>query len=168
MPHGSVGFGLKAHTGRVMKTGNYQLDQWLLGSIAGERELGLYSVAVAWSEALFYLPEALAMVLRPDAVRATPQEAGRQTAIVFRVAILLTAPTGARPRHCRPVPVCHTPRRRFFRGSIDQLRVLVPGAFGMVALKLLAEHADGTTQTDACECCDRRWHSWLRSHSTCF
>lgn len=54
-----VGFGIKAHAGRVMKTGNYRLDQWILGSIAGSRELGLYSVAVAWTEALFFLPEAL-------------------------------------------------------------------------------------------------------------
>jgi O-antigen/teichoic acid export membrane protein len=133
----SVGFGLKAHTGRVMKTGNYRLDQWLLGSIGGQRELGLYSVAVAWSEALFYLPEALAMVLRPDAVRATPREAGRQTAIVFRIAILLTAPLALALVIAAPF-LCVTLLGDEFHGSIDQLRVLVPGAFGMVALKLLA------------------------------
>ena len=46
----SFAFGLRAHAGRVMKTGNYRLDQWLLGSIAGTRELGLYSVAVAWAK----------------------------------------------------------------------------------------------------------------------
>jgi O-antigen/teichoic acid export membrane protein len=133
----SVGFGLQAHTGRVMKAGNYRLDQWLLGSISGPRELGLYSVAVAWSEALFYLPEALAMVLRPDAVRATPREAGRQTAIVFRIAILLTVPLALGLIIAAPF-LCVTLLGDEFSGSVDQLRVLVPGAFGMVALKLLA------------------------------
>src|SRR5205085_6793717 len=58
-------FGLKAHAGRTLLVGNYRLDQWLVGSIAGARELGLYSVAVAWSEGVFYLPNALVMVQRP-------------------------------------------------------------------------------------------------------
>ena len=78
-------FGILAHPGRVLKTGNYRLDQWLLGSIAGPHELGLYSVAVAWSEAVFYLPEALMMVIRPDVVRASPSESARRTAAVFRL-----------------------------------------------------------------------------------
>jgi O-antigen/teichoic acid export membrane protein len=133
----SIGFGVRAHVGRVMKAGNYRLDQWLLGSIAGPRELGLYSVAVAWSEALFYLPEALAMVLRPDVVRAGPSEAGRRSAIVFRTAILLTVPLALGLVVVAPF-LCVTLLGDEFEGSIAPLRLLVPGAFGMVALKLLA------------------------------
>lgn len=133
----SVGFGLKAHAGRVMKTGNYRLDQWLLGSIAGSRELGLYSVAVAWTEALFFLPEALSAVLRPDVVRAEKREAGMRTAFVFRIAILLTVPAVAILVIAAPV-LCVTVFGDEFRSSIDDLRVLAPGAFGIVALKLLA------------------------------
>jgi O-antigen/teichoic acid export membrane protein len=133
----SIGFGIKAHTGRVMKAGNYRLDQWLLGAIAGPRELGLYSVAVAWSEALFYLPEALAMVLRPDAVRATPREAGRQAAVVFRIAIIVTIPLALAMIVLAPF-LCVTILGDEFQDSIVQLRVLVPGALGMVALKVLA------------------------------
>ena len=133
----SVGFGIQAHTGRVMKTGNYRLDQWLLGAMAGPRDLGLYSVAVAWSEALFYLPEALGMVLRPDAVRATPREAARQTALAFRIAILATIPIGLVMIIAAPF-LCVTLLGDEFHGSIVQLRVLVPGALGMVSMKLLA------------------------------
>jgi O-antigen/teichoic acid export membrane protein len=133
----SIGFGVQAHAGRMMKAGNYRLDQWLLGAIAGPRELGLYSVAVAWSEALFYLPEALGMVLRPDAVRASPREAARRTAAVFRLAILATVPIGLVMILAAPV-LCVTLLGDEFDGSVAQLRVLVPGALGMVALKLLA------------------------------
>jgi O-antigen/teichoic acid export membrane protein len=132
-----VGFGVKAHAGRVMKTGNYRLDQWLLGAMAGSRELGLYSVAVAWSEALFYLPEALGMVMRPDVVRASPNEALRRSTRVFRIAILLTIPLVAALILAAPI-LCVTVFGDRFRGSIDDLRLLAPGAFGMVALKLLA------------------------------
>jgi O-antigen/teichoic acid export membrane protein len=130
-------FGAQAHTGRVMKTGNYRLDQWLLGSIAGPRELGLYSVAVAWSEALFFLPEALGLVLRPDFVRSSRAEAATRGAAAFRVAIIVTVPLVLILVVAAPF-LCVTMFGDEFRGSIADLRVLALGAFGMIALKLLA------------------------------
>lgn len=131
----TLAFGIRAHGGRVMKTSNYRLDQWLLGSIAGSRELGLYSVAVAWAEALFYLPEALGMVMRPDVARASATEAGRRVAVVFRVAVSITAPVALGLVLAAPV-LCVTVFGDEFRGSIDDLRMLAPGAFGIIALKL--------------------------------
>jgi O-antigen/teichoic acid export membrane protein len=133
----SVGFGLKAHAGRIMKTGNYRLDQWLLGSIAGSRELGVYTVAVAWTEALFFLPEALTAVLRPDIVRAERRAAGARTAFVFRIAVLLTAPAVLLLVIAAPI-LCVTIFGDEFEASVNDLRVLAPGAFGIVALKVLA------------------------------
>jgi O-antigen/teichoic acid export membrane protein len=131
----ALGFGAKAHAGRVMQLGNYRLDQWILGAIAGPRELGLYSVAVAWAEALWYLPTALSYVQRPDLVRATRREAARLTAAVFRAAVLVTAISGLVMVAAAPL-LCVSVFGSDFRGSIDDLRVLVWGAFGMVALKL--------------------------------
>jgi len=137
LARGALGFGLKAHAGRIMKTGNYRLDQWILGSVAGPRELGLYSVAVAWAEALFFLPEALAAVLRPDLVRASAADAGRRTAAVFRVAVLLSLPVVAVFIVAAPV-LCVVAFGDEFVGSVDDLRILAPGAFGIVAMKVLA------------------------------
>jgi O-antigen/teichoic acid export membrane protein len=131
----ALGFGTKAHAGRVMQLGNYRLDQWILGAIAGPRELGLYSVAVAWAEALWYLPTALSYVQRPDLVRAARREAARLTARVFRAAVLVTAISALVMVAAAPV-LCVGVFGEDFRGSIDDLRVLVWGAFGMVALKL--------------------------------
>ena len=133
----SLGFGLKAHLGRLMKTGNYRLDQWILGSISGSRELGLYSVAVAWSEALFFLPDALVMVMRPDLVRASAREAGSRGAVLLRTALVITAPLVLVLVIAAPI-LCVTVFGEEFRGAIDDLRLLAPGAFGMVALKLLS------------------------------
>ena len=133
----AIGFGLQAHAGRIMKTGNYRMDQWLLGAIAGPTQLGLYSVAVAWAEALFYLPEALASVLRPDVVRSSRGEAGRRTAQVFRVALLLTLPFVIGFMLAAPI-LCVWFFGKDFAGSTDMLRVLAPGAFGIVAMKVLA------------------------------
>jgi O-antigen/teichoic acid export membrane protein len=133
----SVAFGAKAHVGRVMQLGNYRLDQVLLGAIAGPRELGLYSVAVAWAEALWFLPTALSYVQRPDLVRAVrPADAAAHAARAFRATALVTA-VGALVMVAAAPFLCTTLFGAEFEGSIDDLRVLVAGAFGMVALKLL-------------------------------
>ena len=132
----SLGFGLRAYVGRVMQLGNYRLDQWLLGAISGPTQLGLYSVAVAWAEALWYLPTALAAVQRPDLVRSDPRTAGERAARVFRGSILVTAVSGILMIALAPF-LCTVVFGEPFRDSVGQLRVLVLGAFGMVAAKLL-------------------------------
>jgi O-antigen/teichoic acid export membrane protein len=119
-----------------MQLGNYRLDQILIGSIAGPRELGLYSVAVAWAEALWFLPTALAAVQRPDLVRARSAiDAARRAARAFRATALVTIVSGAAMVLVAPF-LCSTVFGAEFSGSVDDLRVLVAGAFGMVALKL--------------------------------
>jgi O-antigen/teichoic acid export membrane protein len=119
-----------------MMLGNYRLDQWLLGAIAGPRELGLYSVAVAWAEALWHLPTALAAVQRPTIVRSGLREAAAMATRVFRGAMLVTAVSAGVVIVAAPI-LCVTFFGEEFRGSVDDLRVLALGAFGMVALKLL-------------------------------
>jgi O-antigen/teichoic acid export membrane protein len=132
----SLAFGARTHLGRVMTMGNYRLDQWFVGAISGSRELGLYSVAVAWAEALFYLPTALGMVQRPDLVRASRSDAGAQAARVFRATLLLTVLLALGLVVAAQI-LCVTVFGEEFRGSIADLRILAFGAFGIVALKLL-------------------------------
>src|ERR671936_1151488 len=132
----ALGFGLRTHFGRLMMFGNYRADQWFVGSMAGSRELGLYSIAVAWSEVLFYLPSAFVIVQRPYLVRAGSRDAALRAARVFRAGILLTALLAVAVIATAPV-LCVTVFGSGFRGSIDDLRVLALGAFGIVAVKQL-------------------------------
>jgi O-antigen/teichoic acid export membrane protein len=129
----TLSFGLKTHAGRVMLLGNWRLDQWLLGAISGARELGLYSVAVAWAEALWYLPTALKFVQRPDLVRARPREAARKAAAGFRLVITVTAVLAVATVAAAPL-LCVTFFGSEFRGSITELRLLAAGSAGVVAL----------------------------------
>ena len=131
-----LSFGMRAHLGRAMLVGNYRMDQWILGSLAGPRALGTYSVAVAWSEALFFLPTALSAVLRPDLVRAGESAAREQAAAVFRYAVLLTIPVAAGLIILAPV-LCVSAFGPEFGPSVTQLRILAVGAPGIVALKIL-------------------------------
>jgi len=129
-------FGLRAHPGRLMMAGNYRLDQWLVGAIAGSRELGLYSIAVSVSEILFYLPTALTIAQRPYLVRAGQDEAGRRAARVFRAGTVLTAACAVGLVAVAPV-LLPAVFGEDFSGSVDDLQILAAGAFGILALKLL-------------------------------
>jgi O-antigen/teichoic acid export membrane protein len=131
-----VGFGLKAHGARVLGWGNYRIDQLLVGTIAGSRELGLYSYAVTWSETLFYLPQTLVAVQRPDLVRAEPRRAASQAARGFRAALLLSLAPAIGLVVLAPF-LCTTLIGRDFAGSVDDLRVLVAGIVGILGLQLL-------------------------------
>jgi O-antigen/teichoic acid export membrane protein len=132
----SLAFGVKAHAGRVLTLGNYRIDQWILGAVAGSRELGHYSVAVVWAEVLFYLPTALTLVQRPDLVRAERGEAARLAALGVRAALLVTLVGAALIVLLAPVLVVVAFGDEF-RPAVDDLRVLAPGAVGIVLLKLL-------------------------------
>jgi O-antigen/teichoic acid export membrane protein len=132
----SIGFGMKAHGARVLGWGNYRVDQLFVGTIAGSSELGLYSYAVTWAETLFYLPQTLVTVQRPDLVRATRDAAATLAATIYRVAVLLSLPLAIGLVVLAPF-LCTTLAGEDFRGSIDDLRVLVFGTFGVLALQLL-------------------------------
>jgi O-antigen/teichoic acid export membrane protein len=132
----AASFGSKAHVGRLMEVGNYRGDQWMLGAMVGPRELGLYSIAVAWAELLFYLPGVLVLVQRPDLVRATPSEAVGRALRVCRVGFVLSGAAAVVMLMVAPF-LCAGIFGERFHGSIDDLRVLSLGAFGIVAFELL-------------------------------
>ena len=131
-----VTFGIKAHGSRVLMWGNYRLDQWFVGAIAGARELGLYSVAVAWAEGLFLLPQALSAAQRPDLVRVNRKAAGAQASTAFRILTLMTIPLVLVTLLMAPL-LCVGVFGVGFRGAIGDLRILAIGAFGIISLKVL-------------------------------
>lgn len=131
-----VGFGVKANVGHMGMAGTYRLDQWVLGSIAGARPLGLYSVAVAWAEALFFLPEAVAMVQRPELVRGGRELVSRRATAGLRTTLALTLASSAVVIAAAPL-LCTVVFGKGFAGSVDDLRILALGATGVCAIKQL-------------------------------
>ena len=131
-----LAFGLKAHLGRAMLFGNYRADQWILGVMSSSKELGLYSVAVAWSEVLFFLPTTLVAVQRPDLVRASPEEARERA--TWSCAARWRSPSPA-PSGSWSSPRSSAPRSsaRASRGRLRCCGVLALGSFGIATLKLL-------------------------------
>ena len=132
----TVVFGVKSHAGRVMTLANYRLDQWILAPLSGTREVGLYSVAVAWSEALLFLPTALAAVQRPDLARESEESAAGQAVAVLRACIVVTLPLAIVMVAAAPF-LCVAVFGEAFSGSVGDLRVLAFSGFGVIVLKLL-------------------------------
>lgn len=135
LARGSLRFGVKAHLGRTLSWSSYRLDQWLVGVLGTDRMLGLYSVAVAWSEVLFLVPQVLQTIVRPDLVRAERDGAQRQAALVMRFGVLFTIPAALGVVLLAPF-LCVTVLGSDFRGAITPLRFLTVGSLGVLALKV--------------------------------
>lgn len=130
-------FGAKAHVGRSLSTGCYKADQWFIGAAVGSHELGLYSVARAWSELLFYLPGVITSLQRPDLVRADRAQAADIAMRVFRRAAILGIGAAVLLAAAAPM-LCVSAFGEEFRGSVAELRVLALAAPGIVAIELLS------------------------------
>jgi len=129
-------FGIKAYIGRVLLLGNYRMDTWLLGGIAGPTQVGQYSIAVAWMEMLFFLPTAVTLAQRPDLVRSSPASAAHNAALAARGTILITIGLAIAMFVFAPF-LCVTVFGEEFRDSVVMMRILILGAFGIVVLKVL-------------------------------
>lgn len=131
-----IAFGSKAHLGGVMNTGSYRLDYWILGSIGGPTQVGIYSVAASWFEALFLAPQSLSVVMRPRLVAAEREEAAAAAAQAVRVAAIVTVVAGGAMYFAAPF-LCEGVFGAEFAASTTLLRILIPGAIGICLLKLL-------------------------------
>lgn len=88
----AVRFGLPLGAGELVTLASFRLDLVLVAAFVAPREVGLYAVAVALSELLLVVPDAVALVLLPHACR----HSGRTgTARLVAAASAATAVAGA-------------------------------------------------------------------------
>jgi O-antigen/teichoic acid export membrane protein len=130
-----LGFGLRSHVGGVMLTGTYRLDTWMLASYGSASDIGTYSVAIAWFDAMVHLSRAVSVTFRPDLLRASTADAGRQAARIFRVCAVLVLIIVGGTLLAAPF-LCVTIFGPEFTDSVLDLRVLAFGAFGLMALNI--------------------------------
>ncbi|MBJ7347638.1 MAG: polysaccharide biosynthesis C-terminal domain-containing protein, partial [Thermoleophilaceae bacterium] len=99
--------------------------------------LGIYSVAVALAETMFYLPEVASQIQRPDLLRAEKQNAAADAAFGLRITLIATIASGIALIALAPLLVNGLFGSEF-SDATAQLRVLVPGAIGVATVKLLS------------------------------
>ncbi len=128
-------FGLRSHLGGVLMAGTYRVDNWLLGVLGSARDVGTYSVAVAWFDAMLHLSRAVSLTFRPDLLRASTEDAGRQAARIFRICAVLVLILMGGTVLAAPM-LCVTVFGPEFQDSVLDLRILAAGALGVMALNI--------------------------------
>lgn len=84
----SIKFGLQSHAGTIFYLLGWRLDFLLCNIYLDTRAVGFYSVAVLLGEALWFVPQTLAVVLLPEVSRQKQPQAVQLTSQVCRVTLI--------------------------------------------------------------------------------
>jgi O-antigen/teichoic acid export membrane protein len=85
-----AGFGLRAQLSTVLQFLSYRLDLFILNATAGLAAAGIYSVATLLAEAVWYIPNAIGLVLAPRVAAGVEGEDDDSTAAICRATVLVS------------------------------------------------------------------------------
>ena len=86
----TIGYGLRSQIGNVLQTFNLRIDMLFAGAFLGATDVGVYSVAVAAAEVLWFLPTAVGSVLFPTLAQRRTDGSRDVAARACRRAVLMT------------------------------------------------------------------------------
>jgi O-antigen/teichoic acid export membrane protein len=136
-----LSFGGRAVVGTLAERLLFRADAFIINAIVGVRATGIYSVTSGIAETLWYVPNALGVVMFSRAVDPTA-DAGRTAAILTRttlaLSIVLAIPTALLgPRLVRLV---YGPQ---FADAGVALRLIVPGVVAYSVVAILSRYLTG-------------------------
>jgi O-antigen/teichoic acid export membrane protein len=88
--HELLSYGLKSYWGNLSWMANVRLDQFLMSSLIGMRELGQYAVAVSYGTAIFPLSASFAIVLFPRIAGDTSGQALQKIKKALRYNLIIS------------------------------------------------------------------------------
>ena len=139
----SVRFGIRAWAGGLARSVNTRIDQLLMAYLSTQAALGVYAVAVNVSEALQYLPGAVAMAFTPAVAATAVGDRRERTLRTFRGALLLTVVT-IPPAMAIGAVLLPVVFGEEFRASIIPFLVLAPGAIGFLVMRVFSSALMGS------------------------
>jgi O-antigen/teichoic acid export membrane protein len=136
-----LAFGSRALPGTLAERLQFRADAFLLNAIVGVRATGIYSVAQGLAETLWYVPNALGVVMFSRAVDPHA-DAGRIAAVLTRTTLALAAALAIPAFLLGPRLV------RFVYGSTFAdagvaLRLILPGIVAYSAVAILSRYITG-------------------------
>lgn len=90
-----LSFGLRGHVGTVLQLLNYRFDVFIVNYFLGPVHVGLYTVAVALAELLWFLPNAAGFVIFPKASASPSEKMNSFTPRVLKAVLALSAMSAA-------------------------------------------------------------------------
>jgi O-antigen/teichoic acid export membrane protein len=134
-----VSFGLKGQAGNLLQLLNYRLDQFLVLAFVNEAGVGLYAVGVGVSESVWFVANAVAVVLLPRLTHAAAEDAARLTPVVCRNTLLVSLAAAAAVGVLSPVLVKPIFGAEF-GPSVTAVYWLLPGTVALAGTKILASY----------------------------
>jgi O-antigen/teichoic acid export membrane protein len=134
-----VRFGLQGQVGNLLQLLNYRLDSFLVLAFVNTAGVGLYAVGVAVSESVWFVANAVAVVLLPRLTHAEAEDAARLTPVVCRNTLLVSLAAATGVGVLSPVLV-QAIFGADFGLSVTAVYWLLPGTVALAGTKILASY----------------------------
>ena len=136
------GFGLRAQLSTVLQFFSYRLDLFIVNATAGLGAAGIYSVATLLAEAVWYIPNAVGLVLAPRVAATAEGEDDDATAAICRATVLLSVAGALFIAVLAPLLVLVLFGSAFL-AAVVPLWVLLPGVIALGLDKPIASYQLG-------------------------
>lgn len=135
-------FGLRAQLSTVLQFFSYRLDLFIVNLTAGLGAAGIYSVATLLAEAVWYIPNAVGLVLAPRVAATVEGEDDDATAAICRATVLVSVAGAAFIAVLAPLVVLILFGSAFLPAVVP-LWVLLPGVIALGLDKPIASYQLG-------------------------
>lgn len=138
-------FNLAGYGGTVLQEISYRLDLFFVALFLSTTEVGLYSVAVASAQLLWFLPNAAGMVVLARTASDEPEPADKRFIVLSQTLFTMMSVAAAILILSASVLVPFLYGREF-SASVSSLRLLLPGVVALGLWKVAANHLAGRGQ----------------------
>lgn len=133
----ALSLGVRGQLGNVATLFNYRLDVFIVNAFLSTAQLGLYSLGVVVSEALWQIPHAAAVALFPRTARTLEQGATEFTCTITRQVLIISLACGVALAVVSPfaVPLVFGTR---FSASVSVIWWILPGTVALSLAKVMS------------------------------
>jgi O-antigen/teichoic acid export membrane protein len=135
----AVHFGVQGQASNLIQLLNYRLDSYLVLWLVNAGGVGLYAVAVSFSEGLWFIANSVAIVLMTNLTAGEDEYAARVTPLVCRNTLLVTAAGAAGAAVVSPL-VIPAVFGADFEESVVPFVLLLPGTVALAGAKVLSAY----------------------------
>ncbi len=134
-----ITFGVQGQMGNVLQLLNYRLDKYVVVAFVGLSGVGIYGVGVGVTESIWFIANAVAVVLLPHLTSTGEEEAAAFTPVACRNTLFLSliAAAGLGVVSLPLVPLFFGDE---FSDSVVAIWWLLPGTVALAGTKILASY----------------------------
>jgi len=134
-----LGYGARIYVAILVSFLVIRVDLFLVNTIVGREEAGVYSIAAALADGMFVLPMVIGLNLLPRVARGDPTQASaevfRSIAVLYGLFCLVTVPLAG--------PAISIIFGESYEGATSLYYWLLPGIFALGMLTILSHHFAG-------------------------